>query len=183
VLGDTPRGCPIAMSSSSDEPDSRSRRSSIFGFLFVLVVAVVAMAFLFGGFFPFGFPQSQPSSPPVFELVFSRVGIDDGRNASWIVDSVDGGPYTYTGFSVRLAVNGGSTLWAPLGRNDTIHSVVVGMVTYRIMWHDSDGNGFVSKGDSFSVTGDRAQLPSESTFEFGLKWLESWISHAFWSTS
>src|SRR5437870_9920564 len=136
------------MSSSSDEPDSRSRRSSIFGFLIVLVVALVAMAFLFGGFFPFGFLQSQPSSPPVFELVFSRVGIDDGRNASWFVDSVDVGPSQSTGFSVRLAVNGGSTLWAPLGRNDTIHSVVVGMVRYRVMWRDADGNGSVSKGDS-----------------------------------
>ena len=182
MLADTPRGCPKAMSSSSDEPDSRSRRSSIFGILFVLIGALVAMAFLFGGFFPFGFLQSQPSSPPVFELVFSRVAIDDGRNASWIVDSVDGGPYSYTGFFVRLAVNGGSTLWVPLGRNDTIRSVVVGMVTYRIMWRDADGNGFVSRADSFSVTGDRVPLPSGSTFEFGLKWLESWISHAFWST-
>lgn len=170
------------MSSSIDEPDSRSRLSSIFGILIVLVVALVAMAFLFGGFSPFGFLQSPPSSRPAFELVFSRVAIDDGRNASWIVDSVDGGPYSYTGFFVRLAVNGGSTLWAPLGRNDTIHSVVVGMVTYRIMWRDADGNGFVSEGDSFSVAGDRAPLPSRSTFEFGLKWLESWISHAFWST-
>ncbi len=170
------------MSSSTDEPDSRSRLGSIFGILIVLVVALVAMAFLFGAFSPFGFLQSRPSSPPVFELVFSRVGVDDGHNASWIVDSVDGGPYAYTGFSVRLAVNGGSTLWVPLGRSDTIHSVVVGMVTYRIMWRDADGNGSVSKGDSFSVTGDRAPLPSGSTFEFGLKWLESWISHAFWST-
>src|SRR6266550_8856860 len=138
------------MSSSTDEPDSGSRRSSIFGILIVLVVALVAMAFLFGAFSPFEFLQSRPSSPPVFELVFSRVGIDDGRNASWIVDSVDGGPYAYAGFSVRLVVNDGSTLWVPLGRNDTIHSVVVGMVTYRIMCRDADAHGSVSKGDSFS---------------------------------
>src|SRR5207247_4035928 len=104
-------------------------------------------------------------------LVFSRVAIDDGRNASWIVDSVDGGPYSYTGFFVRLAVNGGSTLWAPLGRNDTIHSVVVGLVTYRIMWRDADGNGCVSGGDAFSVAADRAPLPSSSTFASRNQWL------------
>src|SRR5438552_10966109 len=103
------------MSSSSDEPDSRSRRSSIFGILFVLIGALVAMAFLFGGFFPFGFLQSQPSSPPAFELVFSRVAIDDGRNASWIVASVAGGPSSYTRPCVRLAARRRSTLWAPLG--------------------------------------------------------------------
>src|SRR5439155_9750095 len=98
------------MSSSSDEPDSRSRRSSIFGILFVLIGALVAMAFLFGGFFPFGFLQSQPSSAPVFEHFFCRAAMHAGRNASWIVDSVDGGPHSYTGFFLRLPVIGGSTL-------------------------------------------------------------------------
>src|SRR5439155_4724621 len=109
VRADSPLGCPTAMSSSTDEPDSRSRLSSIFGILIVLVVALIAMAFLFGGFSPFGFLQSPPSSPPVFELVFSRVAINDGRNASWIVDSVDGGSYSYTGFFVRFAVNDRTT--------------------------------------------------------------------------
>src|SRR5437773_10353892 len=121
------------MSSSIDGPDSRSRLSSIFGILIVLVVALVAMAFLFGGFSPFGFLQSPPSSRPAFELVFSRVAIDDGHNASWIVDSVDAGPYAYTGFFVRRALNGGSTLWAPLGRNDTTQSLLFPKVTSRIM--------------------------------------------------
>src|SRR6184192_4654423 len=72
VRADTPLGCPTAMSSSIDEPDSRSRLSSILGILIVLVVALIAMAFLFGGFSPFGFLQSPPSSRPAFELVFSR---------------------------------------------------------------------------------------------------------------
>jgi hypothetical protein len=145
-----------------------------------LVVLVLALA-RFGGLSLFGLFQS-PSPPPKFELVFSSVSIDAGRNASWVVDSVDGGPYASTGFSMRLSVNGTSTNWVRLSPSQTVQSVVVGTVTYRFEWRDSDGNGTVSKGDRFSVSGDKAPIPARSTFEFALKWSESWLSHAYWST-
>jgi hypothetical protein len=173
------------MASSGTGPERRSKGASgyIVAVLVTLVVALALVFFTFGFPFLWSPPWSPPPPPPSDEIVFSPVSVDAGRNASWVVSSVVGGPYPYSGFSIRLTVNATTMNWVLLGRNDTIRFVQVASTTYRVVWRDADGNGLVSEGDPFSVTGDETPLPSLSTIEFGLKWMESWISEASWSTS
>lgn len=166
--------------------DSRqdSRPSAVYGLVTALVVAVLVAFFLVSIpiYAPLLWgPSSQP--PPEPELAFSPVDLDSEGNASWSVGGVAGGPYSYGGFLVRLAVNGESMIWVPLGLSDSSNVLVVGSLSYRVVWTDDDANGSVSPGDRFLLTGDGTPLPSSSTFEFVLKWLENWISNARWSTS
>jgi hypothetical protein len=155
-----------------------SNRTAGFGFLVVLAIVIASV---FAGVYIVYL--RVPSSPPTYELGFSAVVIDAGQNASWSVTSVSGGPYSYSRFSMRLAVNGASTDWVPLGQSDEVRSVIVASIMYHLVWHDADGNRSVSKGDVFFVTGENAPLLSLSTFEFRLKWMESWIATARWGTS
>lgn len=166
----------MAASTAGAEP--ASKRTSGLGFLVALVIVI---ATVYASIY-FVYTRT-PSSPPATELGFSAVEIDAGQNASWLVNSVSGGPYPDFGFSMRLVVNGASSNWVSLGPSETVRSVIVASITYRIVWNDVDGNGSLSRGDTFRVSGNNAPLLSLSTFEFKLKWKESWIATARWGTS
>lgn len=171
------------MSSAAIDPRRGSRQSPAHGVATAVVVTVLVAIFLisFSFYVPLLWgPSSQPPSP--HEMEFSLVDLDSQGNASWLVGAVLGGPYSSGGFSMRLTVNGESITWAPLGETDSGILLVVGSHSYRVVWTDVDGDGSVSLGDRFRVTGDGIPLPSASTFEFTLKWSESWLSKASWST-
>lgn len=106
--------------------------------------------------------------PPTSNLIFSAASIIDG-NASFAVQNVSHGPYVYSGFEFRLVVNNYVAGPIALGPNHTATMVTVGTTADRISWIDANGDGFVSLGDSFRVTGDRAPLSPLSDYEFELQ--------------
>ena len=99
-----------------------------------------------------------------------------------MVQNVSHGPYAYSGFEFRLVVNNYPVGPLALGPNQSVTILMVGTTTDRIAWIDADGDGAVSVGDSFLVTGDRAQLSSLSDYEFDLQWGNAWAARVFWST-
>lgn len=124
----------------------------------------------------------QPSRlPPTDNLTFTPASIVDG-NASFAVQNVSHGPYAYSGFEFRLVVNNYAVGPVALGPNHSVTTVMVGTTADRISWIDADGDGTVSVGDVFLVTGSRAQLSPLSDYEFDLQWGSAWAARVFWST-
>ncbi len=122
-----------------------------------------------------------PRSPPTGNLVFAPATLLDG-NASFPVQNVSHGPYGFSGFQIRLVVNNFAGGPASLGPNNSVARLVIGTTAYRVVWIDADGDGAVSVGDSFLVSGDRAPLSPLSDYEFDLSWQSAWTAHIFWST-
>jgi len=127
------------------------------------------------------FSLQPPRPQPTDNLIFTPASIVDG-NASFAVENVSHGPYAYSGFEFRLVVNNYAVGPVALGPNHSAATVMVGTATDRISWIDADGDGAVSAGDSFLVTGDRAPLSSLSDYEFDLQWGTAWAARVFWST-
>jgi hypothetical protein len=142
--------------------------------VFVAIGLVITTTFVL-------YSLQPPRSPPTDNLVFTVASVVDG-NASFAILNVSHGPYAYSGFSFRLVVNNFAVGPVALGPNGSATEVRVGTTTDRITWFDADGDGSVSVGDSFLVTGDRAQLASLSDYEFDLQWGSMWAARAFWST-
>ncbi len=130
----------------------------------------------------FVFYSLQPSRPPPTDnLIFTSASLVDG-NASFEVQNVSHGPYSFSGFGFRLVVNNFAVGPVALGPNHSATRIAIGPTFYRVSWTDADGDGAVSVGDSFLVTGDNAPLPSLSAFEFALNWMASWVATATWYT-
>jgi hypothetical protein len=63
-------------------------------------------------------------------------------------------------------------------------NVVINGTTYRIYWTDIGGEGTLSPGDIFRITGNGVRLPVATEFVFYLLWSDgSSIRSASWSTS
>ena len=92
------------------------------------------------------------------------------------------GPYASSGFQIRLVVSNFAGGPASLGPNNSVARIVIGRTAYRVVWIDTDGDGAVSVGDPFLVSGDRAPLSPLSDYEFDLSWQSAWTAHVFWST-
>jgi len=142
--------------------------------VFVAIGMVISTSFVL-------FSLQPPRPPPTDNLIFTPASIVDG-NASFMVQNVSHGPYAYSGFEFRLVVNNYAVGPVALGPNQSVTILMVGTTTDRIAWIDADGDGAVSVGDSFLVTGDRAQLSSLSDYEFDLQWGNAWAARVFWST-
>ncbi len=143
--------------------------------VFVAVAIVVAASYVV-------YSSQPPRTPRTDNLVFSRPAISDG-NASFVVENTSGGPYPYYGFRVNLVVNGFAGESAPLGPGGMSIRFPIGPNVYVVVWDDADGNGAVSTGDPWAVTGDGAPLPTLSLYEFDLEWQTLWTAKAFWSTT
>src|SRR5712691_5154676 len=166
---------PMNQSSSPAPPSSRAAP----GLRFILVVfAVIAIAIStsFGVFWLL--PRQQPLPT---NIVFADPVFVQG-NVSLTVQSVIRGPYSSSGFHVNLAVNNFAGQSTPLGANGSVVRISIGPNTYRVSWQDRDGDGSVSPGDTFTISGDRVPLPPLSVYEFDLQWPNAWTAHAFWST-
>ncbi len=124
----------------------------------------------------------QPPRPrPTDNLVFTPATLVGG-NASFAVQRAAHGPYLVAGFHVRLVVNNFVGGPAALGPNNSVTRIGIGTMAYGVVWIDADGNGAVSVGDSFLVSGDRTPLSPLSDYEFDLSWQSAWTAHLFWST-
>ncbi len=143
-------------------------------FIFAAVLLVVAATFYVASLVP-------PRAIPTDKLVFSDVALVDG-NASALVQSESGGPYSYRGFEATLVVNDFPSPTVALGPPQSIVRVSIGPNAYRIIWRDADRDGAPSAGDSFLISGDGTPLPSISAYEFDLQWQGTWIAKAFWTT-
>ena len=142
--------------------------------VFVAIGLVISTSFVL-------FSLQPPRSPPTDNLIFTPASIIDG-NVSFAVQNVSHGLYAYSGFEFRLVVNNYAVGPLALGPNNSVTTVMVGTTTDRISWIDADGDGTVSVGDAFIVTGNRAQLSALSDYEFDLQWGSAWAARVFWST-
>jgi hypothetical protein len=142
--------------------------------VFAAIGIVIATSFVL-------FSLQPPRPPPTSNLIFTSASVIDG-NVSFAVQNVSHGPYVYSGFAFRLIVNNFAVGPTALRPNGSAISVTVGTTTDRITWIDADGDGAVSVGDRFLVTGDRAPLSSLSDYEFDLQWGSMWAARVFWST-
>lgn len=159
-------------------PDSRKRRDlrgSVFLFAVFLVVALVVATTYYV------YSHQPPREPAATNVVFSNPTFSNG-NASFGVSNVSGGPYALGGFRIDLVVNDFAGSSVPLGSNESVVRISIGPYVYRITWTDVDGNGKVSFNDTFLVEGNGAPLPSLSSYEFDLRWQETWTAKAFWTT-
>ena len=142
--------------------------------VFVSIGLVVTTSFIL-----YSLQPTRP--PPTNNLVFAPPALLEG-NASFTVQNVSDGRYIFSGFQVRLVVNNFAAGPFALGPNNSVTRIVIGPAAYRVVWIDADGNGAVSVGDSFLVSGDRAPLSPLSDYEFDLSWQSAWTAHVFWST-
>ena len=164
------------MASSISTPQGSDRRSV----WFLVAVLGAVLAVMLTSYVVYS--SLPPRAPPADNVVFSRPSISEG-NASFVVESVSGGPYPHTGFRVNLTVNGFSAEPAPLAASRILNRLSIGPNVYVIFWDDADGDGAVSRGDPWIVSGDNIPLPTLSLFEFGLQYQGQWTAKAFWSTT
>ncbi len=149
---------------------------------FGLVVAIfIIVGIVFGStFYVF---MTQEKAPPAVPITFTMAFMIDG-NGTFNVTSVSNTSYPWTGFSVNLTMNNFGAAAVPLAASGEDAAIVIGPNTYHITWLDRDGDGKVSVGDAFWVTGNHAQLPPLSYCKFSLIWnAGSWAAVEYWITS
>ena len=142
----------------------------------VFVVVLVLLAVVFVVF------QSQETPRPPARVQFGPVGVTAWAtlfNASFNVSAVLYGPYAASGFLVNLSVQN-LAAQVPLGASGQAVSIAIGPNAYRVTWTDRDADGYVSPGDTFTVTG----LPGLSACALTLAWPSGgWTASAYWTTS
>jgi len=147
--------------------------------IFVLVVAVFGVAY-----YAFVTTLSPAAAAPVrFDTAYMV-----GMNGTFNVSSDSGTAWTWTGFSVNLTINNVGGAAVPLAASGQNASLRIGTPaqkdTYHVVWIDRDGNGAVSVGDAFWVTGDGVGLPALSYVQFSLTWRASgWTATEYFVTS
>jgi hypothetical protein len=155
-------------------PPAGRRSPAFLTAVFAVVAIAIGVSFV-------AYSLRPSPSPPTTNVVFSSVTLAEG-NASFLVENVSGGPYDRAGFGATLIVNGFSNGPVELGPNNSVIRLTIGPDSYRIVWTDSNGDGRIDIGDSFSVSGDGVPLPSLSYYEFDLRWQLQWTAKATWST-
>ena len=152
----------------------RLRGQAFLVLVFAAVATVIGVTFL-----AYSLQPSRP--PPPGNLVFSGVTLVNG-NASFVIESVSGGPYSDAGFQITLVVNDFAGGPVALGPNNSAARITIGPNHYRIAWSDSNGDSAVDVGDTFFVSGDGGPLPALSYYELDLRWQIQWTARATWST-
>ncbi len=153
-----------------------------FGFvvlIFVLVVAVFGVAY-------YAFVTTLkpiPSAPVQFDTAYivrlnGTFNVSSDANSSW----------SWTSFNVNLSINNAGSVSVPLAATGQNASLLVGTAThkdtYHVIWIDRNGDGAVSVGDVFWVTGDGVGLPSLSYVHFSLTWRTGgWTANEYFVTS
>jgi len=132
----------------------------------MLLVAVFVMIFAMLGLVFYIF-TSQVGHTPSLPITLTAPTMGVG-NASFQVSHVRGGPYPSASVRVSLIVNGFAASPVSLPLNNSSSKASIGPNDYRIFWADGDGDGAVTMGDRFRVSGDGTPLPSLSTCSFRL---------------
>lgn len=142
----------------------------------VFVVVLVMLGVVFVVF------QSQETPRPPARVQFGPVAVTTWGtlyNASFNVSTVLYGPYAASAFLVNLSVQN-LAAQAPLGANGQATSISIGTNVYRVTWTDRDADGYISPGDTFTVTG----LPGLSACALTLVWPSGgWTASVYWTTS
>lgn len=147
--------------------------------IFVLVLVVFGAAY-----YAFVTTLTPAASAPVrFDPAYMV-----HQNGTFNVSSDSNTSWAWTGFEVNVSINnvwGVAVALGPSGQNATL---LVGSSTHRdtyhVRWMDRDGDGAVSVGDTFWITGDGAGLPQLSYVHFSLTWRASgWTANEYFVTS
>ncbi len=147
--------------------------------IFLLVAVVFAIAF-----YEFIVTlQPLPSAPVQFTPAYVTNG-----NGTFNVSSAANASWPWENFTVNLTINNFGTLAVPLARSGTPATFLIGSSThkdyYHVVWTDRDGDGKVSVGDSFWITGDGVPLPALSYVKFSLIWGHgAWTAVEYFVTS
>ncbi len=160
-------------------PPHGPRPSDRRGFWFVVAVCAVVVI---GGIASYVVYSAHPIPTPTQNLVFSPAILDARGNATFAVENVSNGPYAASGFRLDLIVNGFSGPPVSLPAAGETVRIAIGPNAYRLAWNDTDHDGFVSRGDSFVVSGDGSPLPSLSSYEIDFTWQNTWAARVVWST-
>lgn len=167
------------ISTNAPPPPRGSRVQDPRGLWFVVAVCAVVVV---GGIASYVVYSSHPIPTPTQYLIFSPAIIDARGNATFAVENVSNGPYVASGFRVALIVNGFSGHPVSLPPSGGTVRIPIGPNAYLVGWEDADRDGSVSRGDSFSVSGDGTPLPSLSSYEIDFTWQNSWTAKVVWST-
>ena len=153
-----------------------------FGFvviIFLLVVVVFGVAY-------FAFVTTLrpvPAAPIGFDTAYMVQG-----NGTFNVSSDSNGSWTWTGFDVNVSINNVGSAAVPLAASGHNASLFIGTSThkdaYHVLWIDRNGDGAVSVGDVFWITGNGAALPALSYVHFSLTWRTGgWTATEYFVTS
>ncbi len=154
------------------------------GFGFVLVIFVLVLVVFAAAFYAFVSTDKPATTAPVAFDAAYMVGL----NGTFNVSSDSNATWTWTGFDVNLSINNVWAVAVPLASSGQNATLLIGPPThkdvYHVRWVDRDGNGAVSVGDVFWITGDRAGLPALSYVQFDLGWRSGgWTATEFFVTS
>lgn len=171
-----PRPRPKGLKGFLRGPEVRDRRALAFLIaIFAVVGAVFATVFV-----TWSLTHPAPVPSPV---TFSAATMTNW-NATFAVASVAGGPYSWQNFTVTFSFNNFNSPVVPLAPSGVNASVIIGTTSYHIRWNDTDGNGAISVGDTFAITGVGAGLAPLSYCIFSLIWDHGdWTSILYWVTS
>ena len=154
------------------------------GFGFVVVIFVLVLVVFGAAYYAFVTTLKPPASAPIrFDSAYMVL-----RNGTFNVSSDSNATWAWSGFEVNLSINnvwGAAVALAPNGENATL---LVGPSSHRdpyhVRWVDRDGDGAVSVGDVFWITGDGVGLPALSYVQFSLTWrASSWTATEYFVTS
>ncbi len=154
------------------------------GFGFVLVIFVLVLVVFGAAYYAFVTTSVPPASAPVqFEAAYMV-----GLNGTFNVSSDSNATWAWTGFDVNLSINNVGSVAVPLAPSGQNATLLVGPSSpkdaYHVRWIDRDGNGAVSPGDVFWITGDGVGLPALSYVQFQLTWRSAgWTATEYFVTS
>ena len=171
-----PRPRPKGLRGFLRGPEVRDRRTLAFLIaIFVVVGSVFAIVFV-------TWSLTHPARAPA-PVTFTAATMVSW-NATLAVTSVEGGPYPWQNFTVQFSFNNFNSPVVPLAPSGVNASVIIGTTAYHLRWNDTDGNGAISVGDTFAITGVGAGLSPLSYCIFSLIWDGgNWTSMVYWVTS
>ncbi len=154
------------------------------GFGFVIVIFVLVLVVFAAAYYAFVTTSLPAANAPVrFDSAYMV-----GGNGTFNVSSDSNATWSSTGFEVNLSINNVWAVAAPLATSGKNTTLLIGPPThkdaYQVRWMDRDGNGAVSVGDVFWITGAGVGLPSLSYVQFDLTWRSGgWTATEFFVTS
>ncbi len=154
------------------------------GFSFVIVIFVLVLVVFAAAYYAFVSTDKPAATAPVGFAPAYMVGL----NGTFNVSSDSNASWGWTGFEVNLSIN---NLWAvavPLAASGQNATLLIGPPShkdaYHVRWMDRDGDGAVSVGDVFWITGNGVGLPALSYVQFDLTWRSGgWTATEFFVTS
>ncbi len=154
------------------------------GFGFVVVIFVLVLVVFAAAYYAFVTTSQPPANAPVrFDSAYMV-----RLNGTFNVSSDSNATWSGAGFDVNLSINNVWGVAVPLASSGQNATVLIGPPAhkdaYHVRWVDRDGDGSVSVGDVFWITGNGVGLPALSYVQFDLTWRSGgWTATEFFVTS